>query len=178
MITRRNHNSVWVPQRCEEHRCFSTEMIVLLIVGVCFSAMCKSSYVTSLPFVFGWSIPLTSRVIASSQPHSILFGFPSLMVMYQPQIPLALRLYVRDSLAEAELAVICKFSPKYLLPFWNVFTCRIAWRCMFVNAYLWLAARFYSILQRFILHSSFIWSFSLIVSISWNIGRVRRGVAE
>lgn len=117
MITRSNPDSAWVPQRCDEHRCFSTEMIVLLIVGVCFSVMCKSFYVTSLPFVFGWSIPLTSRVIAASQPHPILFGFPSLMVMYQPQIPLVLRLYFRDSLADAVLAIICKFSPKYLLPF-------------------------------------------------------------
>lgn len=61
-------STIW----CDEHRCFSTEMIVLLIVGVCFSVMCKSFYVTSLPFVFGWSILLTSRVIAGSHPHPII----------------------------------------------------------------------------------------------------------
>lgn len=76
--------------RCDEHRCSSIKtMIVLLIVGVCFSVMCKSFYVTSLPFVFRWSILLTSRVIAGSHPHLILFAVPSLMVMYQPQIPRA-----------------------------------------------------------------------------------------
>lgn len=77
-------------ERCDKHRCSSTKMmIVLLIVGVYFSVMCKSFYVTSLPFVFRWSILLISRVIAGSHPHLILFGFPSLMVMYQPQIPRA-----------------------------------------------------------------------------------------
>lgn len=89
--------------------------------------------------------------------HAILSDFPSLMVMYQPQIPRALRLCFRGSLVDAVLAILCKFSTKYLLPFWNIFTCLIARRSMFVNTYLWLAVRLYLIVQRFILRAFFIW---------------------